>query len=151
MITNRCTRGLTENPEAKQIRQTVFVEEQGFHNEFDAMDAEAWHVVLWKDEHAIATGRTFPAQGETHAWTIGRVAVRKPYRGQGIGALVVRKLEEIAQQHGAASFMLSAQVRARGFYETIGYHAIGEPYLDEYCPHVTMIKRAGEDNKEELP
>ncbi len=84
MITNRCTRGLTENPEAKQIRQTVFVEEQGFHNEFDAMDAEAWHVVLWKDEHAIATGRTFPAQGETHAWTIGRVAVRKPYRGQGI-------------------------------------------------------------------
>ena len=29
MITNRCTRGLTENPEAKQIRQTVFVEEQG--------------------------------------------------------------------------------------------------------------------------
>ena len=53
MITNRCTRGLTENPEAKQIRQTVFVEEQGFHNEFDAMDAEAWHVVLWKDEHAI--------------------------------------------------------------------------------------------------
>ena len=69
MITNRCTRGLTENPEAKQIRQTVFVEEQGFHNEFDAMDAEAWHVVLWKDEHAIATGRTFPAQGETHGCT----------------------------------------------------------------------------------
>ncbi|MFR2561523.1 MAG: hypothetical protein ACLS8R_01505 [Anaeromassilibacillus sp.] len=37
----------------------------------------------------------------------------------------------------------------RRFYETIGYHAKGEIYLDEYCPHVTMTKPAGEENQEE--
>ena len=46
-------------------------------------------------------------------------------------------------------FILSAQVRAQGFYEAIGYHAKGETYLDEYCPHVTMTKPAGEENQEE--
>ena len=68
---------------------------------------------------------------------------------KGLGALVVQKLEQVAAQHGAKAFILSAQVRAQGFYEAIGYHAKGETYLDEYCPHVTMTKPAGEENQEE--
>lgn len=149
MITEQCTKGLEDNPEACRIRQAVFVDEQGFHNEFDEIDPEAWHVVLWEDGAALATGRVFPKQDSDGVWTIGRVAVLKPYRGKGLGALVVQKLEQVAAQHGAKAFILSAQVRAQGFYEAIGYHAKGETYLDEYCPHVTMTKPAGEENQEE--
>lgn len=148
-IIKKLTKGLEENPEARLIRQTVFVEEQGFQQEFDEIDPIAWHLVLWIDGAPAATGRTFLGQGKDGAWTIGRVAVVKSHRGQGLGASVVRELERAAKAQGARSFVLSAQVRAKGFYEAIGYRAHGEPYLDEYCPHVTMTKPAGKDNEEE--
>lgn len=86
---------------------------------------------------------------EAGVWTIGRVAVMKPYRKQGLGAEVVRELEQAAKAYGAKLFSLSAQLRAQGFYEAIGYRAYGETYLDEYCPHVAMTKPADKENKEE--
>ncbi|MDC0700735.1 GNAT family N-acetyltransferase, partial [Blautia wexlerae] len=107
MITYKQTLGLDKNPEAKRIRQTVFVEEQGFQNEFDEIDPIARHVVAWEDGRPVATGRVFPKDGSKEIWTIGRVAVLPPYRGKGIGALIVRQLEQIARECGAREWMLS--------------------------------------------
>ena len=36
---------------------------------------------------------------------------------------------------------ISAQVRAAGFYETLGFVRQGEEYLDENCPHIYMEKK----------
>ena len=45
---------------AKEIRETVFVNEQGFHNEFDEIDNTAAHLVLFdENEVPIATCRVF--------------------------------------------------------------------------------------------
>lgn len=100
MITEQCTKGLEDNPEACRIRQAVFVDEQGFHNEFDEIDPEAWHVVLWEDGARLRPGACSQSQGSDGVWTIGRVAVLKPYRGKGLGALVVQKLEQVAPSMG---------------------------------------------------
>ena len=37
---------LANNADARLIRQQVFVEEQGFVNEFDDIDHEAYHAVI---------------------------------------------------------------------------------------------------------
>ena len=52
------------------------------------------------------------------------------------------RLEAEMQKLGAKQFKVSAQVRAAGFYEKLGYVRRGEEYLDEYCPHVDMYKPA---------
>ena len=150
MITQSLTKGLDIQSPARMIRQTVFMEEQGFHNEFDEIDSAALHLVIWVDEAPVATGRAFPKQGEENVWTIGRVAVLKPYRGQKLGFMIVQELEKAAREHGAKQFFLSAQVRVKEFYEALGYHAQGEIYRDEYCPHVAMTKPADVKNEEEL-
>lgn len=124
--------------DAFAIRQKVFVEEQGFQEEFDEIDARAFHAVLYKDGKALATGRTFSDGGRV--FHIGRVAVLPEGRRQGLGALVMDALEEAVKQNGGASVGLSAQVQAQGFYEKLGYAAHGEIYLDEHCPHIQMIK-----------
>ncbi|WP_304065105.1 hypothetical protein [Megamonas hypermegale] len=41
-------------PEAVSIRQTVFVEEQGFHNKFDDIDERALHLIVYVDGKAVA-------------------------------------------------------------------------------------------------
>lgn len=125
--------------EATLIRNEVFVEEQGFHDEFDDNDKKCLHIVLFDDELPIATGRIFPESGSTYI--AGRIAVRKAYRGKNIGAEVMRLLESKAKEQGAEILAVSAQCRARGFYEKMGYTASGEIYLDEYCEHIHMEKK----------
>ena len=45
---------------AKEIRETVFIQEQGFQSEFDEIDNTAVHFVLFdEDEIPIATCRVF--------------------------------------------------------------------------------------------
>ena len=41
------SKGLTNSPDARAIRQSVFVEEQGFEYEFDDIDETALHLVLY--------------------------------------------------------------------------------------------------------
>lgn len=124
-------------PDAHGIREDVFVREQGFHNEFDEIDAVAWHTVIYDNGRPAATGRAFLEDG---AWHIGRVAVRKEFRGKQYGAAVMQALEGKIAELGAENVGLSAQVQARGFYEKLGYEAHGGEYLDEHCPHVSMTK-----------
>lgn len=131
--------GLENNPDAKIVRQAVFVEEQGFQNEFDEIDGRAWHVVLYEDGVPAATGRTFP-KGDGGVYLIGRVAVQKAYRGRGLGEKVVRELEKKLKELGAGRAELSAQLQAQGFYEKLGYRPFGRVYHDEHCPHIAMGK-----------
>ena len=129
--------------DAKDIRTQVFIEEQGFQSEFDDIDAKALHIVLYLDGVAAATGRTFPEMEDLSVWHLGRIAVCKEYRGQGLGLAVVRALESAAEKRGGRLFELSAQTQAQRFYEKAGYTAQGEVYKEEHCPHIKMVKRLG--------
>ncbi len=130
--------GLENCPDAKLIRQDVFMSEQGFVNEFDDEDSTAAHLVI-RSENGVpaATGRLFFKFGEAH---IGRIAVSKCCRKHGLGSLAVNLLEEYAASKGAGVCVLLAQTRVKAFYESLGYSAEGEERLDEFCPHILMKK-----------
>lgn len=131
--------GLENLPEAAAIRQEVFVEEQGFHNEFDDIDPIAVHLLVLEGETPVAVGRTFPDE-TGKIWHLGRICVRKPWRDCHLGRKVMEGLEAAAKERGAEKLVLSAQVQAKGFYEKLGYCPYGEEYLDEFCPHIAMEK-----------
>ena len=44
--------------DVKIIRQKVFMEEQGFENEFDGIDDTAIHIVLYDEKTPVATEGT---------------------------------------------------------------------------------------------
>ena len=125
--------------EAKAIRQEVFVAEKGFQNEFDPLDSRASHLVLFCDGLAAATCRIY-FHPELGGYVIGRVAVRKPWRGRGFGAALLREAEREICRLGGGSAALLSQARAAGVYESQGYRAEGDPCLDEGCPHIWMRK-----------
>ena len=123
----------------KQIRQEVFVSEQGFEIEFDDIDNNSMHMMLYSDNDAVGCCRFFPGEipGE---YIIGRIAVRKAYRGQSMGKRIVEMAIQHIKNKGASKVSLSAQVQAKDFYEGLGFRAKGDVYLDEHCPHVHMEK-----------
>lgn len=134
----KTAKGIDVLPEAKAIRTKVFVEEQGFVNEFDDIDDVAYHAVIFDDNEPVATGRLF---SDENGWHIGRVAVLKQFRKQGLGEKIIYELEKCAKKIGADEINLSAQVQAEGFYTKLGYENLGDLHMDEHCPHVTMIKK----------
>ena len=103
--TIKIAKGLANNADARLIRQQVFVEEQGFVNEFDDIDHEAYHAVIYTGGYPIATGRLFDENGEAH---IGRICVRKAYRGRDLGRMIVEALEKQAEKVGYKEVGLSA-------------------------------------------
>ena len=126
--------------EAKNIRTEVFIKEQKFENEFDDIDDRAYHLIIWQDDKAIANARLYKDNEQEHAYIIGRLAVIKEYRQYHIGTKLMNLLESKVKDLAGAKISLSAQCRARAFYESLGYKASGDIYLDEYCPHIHMEK-----------
>ena len=120
----------------KAIRFEVFVEEQKVpaESEIDEHDSVSIHAIAWTDGKACGCGRLLP---DGH---IGRMAVRKPYRSLGVGALILQHLIERARQRGDREVVLSAQTHAMGFYEKFGFVVVGGEYLDCNIPHRDMRK-----------
>ena len=125
--------------DAIMIRKVVFENEQGFEAEFDELDEsnKVKHMVFYKDSKPIGTCRYYMEDDE---YRIGRIAVIKEYRGKGIGQMIVRYAEDKILEIGGRETVLSAQVRAKGFYEKMGYVGEGEIYMEEMCPHIKMRK-----------
>lgn len=132
------SKGATED--AYKIRREVFIEEQKFTIDKDEIDERAYHVVIYDEDIPIATGRCFSKEDKNDEYIIGRVAVLKKYRGLKIGREVILLLEGKIKELNGKSVELSAQVRAKNFYEKIGYVEYGEVYFDEYCEHIKMKK-----------
>lgn len=122
-----------------RIRTEVFVIEQGFVVEFDQDDAVSLHITMYDGDDAVAVCRLIPGD-DGRSCSLGRLAVDRSRRGEGLGGMMVREAESVASSRGWDEVRLSAQTRARGFYESCGYEAYGDEYLDEWCPHVMMRK-----------
>ena len=77
-------------------------------------------------------------QGETGK--IGRVCVLAEVRGAGIGAALIRAaVAELAAIQGISRARLGAQVHALGFYERLGFAAVGPVYMDAGIEHRDMV------------
>ncbi|MDP1907496.1 MAG: GNAT family N-acetyltransferase, partial [Hyphomicrobium sp.] len=113
----------------------VFVREQGvpLELEMDEHDPHCDHALAQAaDGSVLGTGRLLP---DGH---IGRMAVLKEWRGQGVGALLLQALVEQARRRGHARARLNAQTHAAGFYRRLGFEVSGPEFIEAGIPHVAM-------------
>ncbi|MFJ9738099.1 GNAT family N-acetyltransferase [Streptomyces sp. NPDC101166] len=131
------------------LRKEVFVGEQGVPEdiEYDAYDAGAVHVLAVREDGVpLGTGRLLygaaaaakTADGGPSVGSLGRLAVSREARGLGVGAALVRGIEEAARARGLTAVDLHAQTHALGFYERLGYRAYGPEFPDAGMPHRAM-------------
>lgn len=119
---------------ASAIRRAVFIEEQQVpqEDEWDGRDDECRHFLALHGKTALGTARLLP---DGH---IGRVAVLREARGLGIGAALMRAAIESARRRGHPRVVLAAQTHALAFYESLGFTAFGESFMDAGIPHRNM-------------
>ena len=134
------------------IREVVFILEQSvpLDEEVDGLDERARHVLLEVDGLGVGTGRVLPPSGPGMAggaYHLGRIAVLKEWRGQGLGTVIVRALEALSLAdleakggHGQVEVDLAAQTHALGFYRRLGYTVHGRTYPDAAIDHRDAIR-----------
>ena len=121
------------------VRTAVFVEEQGFKEEFDDIDDISTHIVAFDSDKPVGNVRFFFDRNKGK-YIIGRLAVLKNYRSLGVGAMLIKEAERLAKEKGASEICLHSQVQAKQFYIKQGYTEFGEQDFDEDCPHQWMKK-----------
>ena len=123
------------------IRSTVFIQEQNVPEalEWDGADPHASHVLACDAEgRAIGTARLLLHGNRAH---IGRMAVLKAWRKQGVGTALLECVIAEALRRGASTAFLNAQTTAVAFYARAGFVLEGAEFLDAGIPHYRMTRR----------
>ena len=150
--------------DAFEVRRRVFIDEQGYENEFDAIDDDdrCLHICGYESGEVVGCARIFPETLERTLggegvsapacalddgvdpdaiYLLGRVAVLPAYRRRGFAGDLVRASEEAARGAGARVCKLHAQRYVTGLYTQLGYEPISDvDYEDEGQPHQWMAK-----------
>lgn len=127
-----------------QLRSEVFVVEQNcVYQDLDGKDQKAIHVLGYYQEQLVACARLFQAGDYFEQASIGRVVVSAAHRGKSFGhALMQQAIQEVEKQFHTTEITISAQLYLKRFYESHGFVAHGESYLEDDIPHIQMRRKA---------
>lgn len=123
--------------ECLAIRREVFILGQDVPEdlEVDGLDPECVHFLATVDGVAVGTARLRRLPG---AAKVERVAVLARCRGMGLGRDLMRALHAEAERQAIPLLKLNAQEAVVGFYEDLGYTAVGERFMEAGIPHQAM-------------
>jgi predicted GNAT family N-acyltransferase len=129
--------------QVRPLRRRVFIEEQGIsaEEEWDAIDQTATHFGAFDGAELIGCARVFSTG--PGIVRVGRVAVRAQARRLGVGRKLVEAMMAWCVARGGRAVVLDAQCSVQGFYESLGFIAEGEVFLDAGIPHVRMRQQLG--------
>jgi predicted GNAT family N-acyltransferase len=124
------------------IRKEVFVKEQGVpledeFDQFDTLNGLCEHILVHYNEQPVGTGRIRFIDG---VGKLERICILEPYRKFGLGKIIIKALEEIAEERGASQVKLHGQTQAEGFYKKLGYHTSSNIFMEDGIPHLLMLK-----------
>lgn len=126
--------------DAYAVRRNVFIEEQQIPAslEIDALEQEAIHLALYVNDVPVGAGRMRLLDGQIAK--LERICVKKDYRKQGLGEVIVNAFEKEGKERDLAGCKLNAQESAVPFYQKLGYTITSDMFYDAGIPHYEMKK-----------
>ena len=126
-----------------QERFEVFACEQKItcENEFDGKDKNCVHIYA-KDGDKIAAYLRILPKGLSYedAPSIGRVLVKKEYRGYGLAKVVVKEaIKYIKENFNDKNIKISSQLYVKDLYKSLGFYEVSGVYEEAEIPHIKMI------------
>ncbi|MFT4204817.1 MAG: GNAT family N-acetyltransferase [Chitinophagaceae bacterium] len=99
------------------IRDEVFwVEQRCDEKETDFKDLECHHLMFWDQDILVAYARLLRPGFSYPEASIGRIACRRTYRGNGVGKQLVRTaIDEAQKLFGRVAIKISAQYYLKDF------------------------------------
>ncbi|WP_028866215.1 GNAT family N-acetyltransferase [Psychromonas aquimarina] len=125
-----------------KLRIDVFVVEQTCpYPELDGKDTldGVQHLLGFNNGELIACARLLPAGISYDNVSIGRVATKQTARANGLGhQLLSQALQQCELLWPGQSIDIGAQQYLTRFYQSHGFKAVSEMYLEDNIPHIDM-------------
>ena len=123
-----------------RLRSEIFVVEQNcVYLDLDGKDKKALHLFGTYEDKIVAHARLLPAGLCFPEASIGRVVVDSNYRDKKWGhGLMQNAIAGIATHFNESVITIGAQLYLKKFYESHGFVAISEMYLEDDIPHIEM-------------
>ena len=130
-----------------QAREAVFVVEQACaYQELDGLDNDCLHLQCWDtatshERQLAAYARIIPPTIHSMGMpAIGRVLTKKDYRGRDLGRELMQQAIGICHsRYPTQTIYISAQTYLLEFYQSLGFVAQGDVYLEDDIPHIEML------------
>lgn len=127
---------------AVALRRSVLRLPLGLDFSPEELDAERrdWHLAAWSDDEAELTGCLVLSPLGDGIAKMRQVAVAEAWRGRGLGRQLVAFAEDYARDRGIRELVLNARETVVSFYESLGYVAAGDAFVEVTLPHRRMRK-----------
>lgn len=127
--------------EILKLRAEVFVVEQNCpYQDLDDKDQSSYHLFLEDNGQIIAVLRILSENIAYKEMAIGRLIVKKSYRGKGISRkMMARAIEFITEDLGKEKIRLSGQAYLSDFYQSLGFEKVSEMYLEDGIEHFEFL------------
>lgn len=122
------------------LRQAIFVVEQTcIYQDLDGLDKKALHLLAVHNGIVSACLRVLPPHGQETLARIGRVAVSRHWRKQGIARVMMRKaIDKVQLDNSPGGVYVDAQTYLQEFYGSLGFRVRGKEFLEDGIPHIRM-------------
>ncbi len=125
------------------LRASVFVVEQDCpYSDPDHKDPRCWHLTGTLDGEVIATLRAVPPGVSYEESSIGRVVVAPQARGLQLGRELMARGIAFNRHMWGTAIRISGQSYLEGFYQSLGFVTVSDPYMEDDIPHVEMLLAA---------
>ncbi|HNW61122.1 MAG TPA: GNAT family N-acetyltransferase [bacterium] len=133
-----CT-SLDDLSKALMVRAIVFLEEQqvAYADEVDDLEHSALHILGEIEGEPMGAAR-MRFLGEYAK--LERIAVRRAWRGRGLGHELVEYMLAVARERGFRKFKMHAQAHLVDFYRVHGFEPKGEMFQEAKIDHYLMVK-----------
>lgn len=123
------------------LRNEIFIVEQECpYLDCDDKDLNSYHLFLRENGEIVSYLRILEKGVSYDEISIGRVAVKKSYRGKGISRkMMLQAIEFIENNLYENTIKIQAQAYLLDFYSSLGFKAVSEEYLEDNIPHIDMI------------
>ena len=126
--------------ELLRLRAAVFVVEQTCaFQDLDNKDQHCYHLLGYLEHELVAYTRLVPPGISYTAASIGRVVTSPDHRKKGYGKILMQ--ESIAtcdSLFGKQTIIIGAQCYLEAFYNSFGFVASGDIYLEDGIEHIEM-------------
>lgn len=123
------------------LRNEIFiVEQECAYLDCDDKDLNSYHLFSKENGEIIAYLRILEKGVSYDEISIGRVAVKKNYRGKGISReMLLKAIDFVENNLNEDTIKIQAQAYLLNFYSSLGFKAVSEEYLEDNIPHIDML------------
>ena len=133
--------GTAEYRQMVKLRDDILRKPLGLRFTEDELEAEKDNLLIAAFEDERILGCCMLVEEKPGIARLRQMAVLNDLQGKGIGRALMNFAENIARDRGFRHIRMHARSNAVGFYEKVGYRAIGEPFMEVTIPHFIMEKK----------